>query len=192
MGAPGSQRFFFMGITMSNPVDPIDLWRNPPFEPTIEGDTIVARGATDDKGQSFTHIKAVESMIAARGELPVNVKFIIEGEEESGGESIDKFVVDDAGRLLDCDVVYISDSSMYSPGQPALLYGLRGLCYMEFKVKGPNRDLHSGSFGGAIANPLNALSFIISKLRDLETGKILIPGFYDDVRKLESWEREAL
>lgn len=190
MGAPGKPTVLFYGHYDVQPADPLELWRNPPFEPTVEGDKLVARGATDDKGQSYAHVKAVAAMLAERGTLPVNVKFLIEGEEEAGGEAIDRYVREDGGKRLACDAVMISDSSLYAPGQPSLIYGLKGLSYMEIKVTGPNRDLHSGAFGGAVTNPLNALSQIIARLRDEKTGKILIPGFYDDVRPVEAWERE--
>jgi acetylornithine deacetylase/succinyl-diaminopimelate desuccinylase-like protein len=190
--APGAPTVLFYGHYDVQPVDPVDLWRHPPFEPTEEGDSLVARGATDDKGQSYTHVKAVAAMLAERGALPVNVKFLVEGEEEAGGEAIDRYVREDGGKRLACDCVVISDSSLYAPGQPALVYGLKGLAYMELKVTGPNRDLHSGTYGGGVANPLNALCHIVDRLRDTETGKILIPGFYDDVRPLESWEREEM
>jgi acetylornithine deacetylase/succinyl-diaminopimelate desuccinylase-like protein len=129
-------------------------------------------------------------MLAERGSLPVNVKFLVEGEEEAGGESIDRYVREDGGKRLACDAVMVSDTSLYAPGQPSLIYGLKGLAYMEIKVTGPNRDLHSGTFGGSVRNPLNALALIISKLQDEKTGRILIPGFYDDVRALEDWERK--
>jgi acetylornithine deacetylase/succinyl-diaminopimelate desuccinylase-like protein len=190
-GAPGKPTVLFYGHYDVQPVDPIDEWRNDPFEPTLEGDDLVCRGATDDKGQSYTHLKAVAAMLAERGSLPVNVKFIVEGEEESGGEGIEAYVRADAGGRLACDAVVISDTSMYAPGQPAMLYGLKGLCYMELRVQGPNRDLHSGTFGGSVQNPLNALAHILSSLHDADTGRILIPGFYDRVRPLEAWEREA-
>ncbi|HEY2291081.1 MAG TPA: dipeptidase [Thermoanaerobaculia bacterium] len=190
LGAPGKPTVLFYGHYDVQPVDPIELWRNPPFEPTEEGDKLVARGATDDKGQSYAHLKAVAAMLAERGSLPVNVKFLVEGEEEAGGQAIDEYVRQDGGRRLAADCVVISDSSLFAPGQPSLIYGLKGLCYMEIKVTGPNRDLHSGTFGGAVWNPLNALCHIVDRLRDAETGKILIPGFYDDVRPLEAWERE--
>jgi acetylornithine deacetylase/succinyl-diaminopimelate desuccinylase-like protein len=190
LGAPGKPTVLFYGHYDVQPVDPIELWRNPPFEPTVEGDKLVARGATDDKGQSYAHLKAVAAMLAERGSLPVNVKFLVEGEEEAGGQGIDEYVRKDGGRRLAADCVVISDSSLFAPGQPALVYGLKGLCYLEIKVTGPNRDLHSGTFGGAVWNPLNALCHIVDRLRDAETGKILIPGFYDDVRPLEAWERE--
>lgn len=190
LGAPGKPTVLFYGHYDVQPVDPIELWRNPPFEPTVEGDKLVARGATDDKGQSYTHVKGVAAMLKERGSLPVNVKFLVEGEEEAGGQAIEEYVRKDGGQRLKADCVVVSDTSLYAPGQPSLIYGLKGLCYMEIKVTGPNRDLHSGTFGGAVWNPLNALSHIIDRLRDPETGKILIPGFYDDVRPLEGWERE--
>ncbi len=190
LGAPGKPTVLFYGHYDVQPVDPIELWRNPPFEPTVEGDKLVARGATDDKGQSYAHLKGVAALLAERGSLPVNVKFLVEGEEEAGGEAIDAYVKKDGGQRLKADAVVISDSSLFAPGQPSLIYGLKGLCYMEIKVTGPNRDLHSGTFGGAVWNPLNALCHIVDGLRDAKTGKILIPGFYDDVRPLEAWERE--
>jgi acetylornithine deacetylase/succinyl-diaminopimelate desuccinylase-like protein len=190
LGAPGKPTVLFYGHYDVQPVDPVELWRHPPFEPTVEGDKLVARGATDDKGQSFAHVKGVAATLAQRGKLPVNVKFLIEGEEESGGQSIDRYVREDGGKKLACDCVMVSDSSMLAPGQPAMLYGLRGLAYMEIKVTGPNRDLHSGTFGGAVTNPLNALAEIVARLRDSRTGKVLIPGFYDDVKPLADWERQ--
>jgi acetylornithine deacetylase/succinyl-diaminopimelate desuccinylase-like protein len=189
-GARGKPTVLFYGHYDVQPPDPLDEWRHPPFEPSIEGDVLVARGATDDKGQSFTHLKAVAALLAERGRLPVNVKFLVEGEEEVGGESIDRFVRADAGSKLACDCVVVSDTSMYAPGQPSLLYGLKGLCYMELKVRGPKRDLHSGTYGGTVTNPGNALCEIVARLRDSRTGRILIPGFYDDVVPLADWERE--
>jgi acetylornithine deacetylase/succinyl-diaminopimelate desuccinylase-like protein len=188
-GAPGKPTVLFYGHYDVQPVDPVELWRHPPFEPTAEGDCLVARGATDDKGQSYTHVKAVAAILAERGALPVNVKFLVEGEEEAGGEAIEKYVVEDGGKKLACDCVMISDSSLFGPGKPALVYGLRGMAYMEIKVTGPGRDLHSGTYGGGVWNPLNALGHIVARLRDPETGKILIPGFYDDVVPLADWER---
>ncbi|MEJ2153668.1 MAG: M20/M25/M40 family metallo-hydrolase, partial [Gemmatimonadota bacterium] len=179
----------FYGHYDVQPPDPMELWRNPPFEPTVEGDLLVARGATDDKGQSFTHVKAVDALLEVRGELPVNVKFLVEGEEESGGESIEAFVRRDGGDKLACDCIVVSDTAMYAPGQPSLLYGLKGLAYMEVKVTGPRRDLHSGTVGGAVANPANALAHIVAGLTDSESGRVLIPGFYDDVKPLSDEER---
>ncbi len=189
-GAPGKPTVLFYGHYDVQPPEPLEEWRNPPFEPTVEGDQLVARGATDDKGQTYAQVKAVAALLAERGSLPVNVKFLIEGEEESGGEAIDKYVRDDGGDRLACDSVVICDTSMYSPGQPSLLYGLKGLAYMEILVTGPNHDLHSGTFGGGVTNPANALSTIISRLWDADTGRIAIEGFYDDVKDLEDWERE--
>ncbi len=189
-GGEEKPTLLFYGHYDVQPVDPVDLWRHPPFEPTLEGDCLVARGATDDKGQSFTHIKATEAVLKERGELPVNVKFIIEGEEEVGGEALEEFVRRDAGERLACDAVVISDSSMFAPGQPSLLYGLKGLAYMELKVTGPNRDLHSGSFGGGVTNPANALAHMLAGLWDAKSGRVMIRGFYDSVRPLEDWERQ--
>ena len=172
------------------PADPLEEWNSPPFEPTVDGDLLIARGATDDKGQSYTHIKAVEAILQERGSLPINVKFIMEGEEEIGGEAIEKFVRQDNGDRLGADAVVVSDTSMFAPGQPSLLYGLKGMAYMEIRVTGPNRDLHSGTFGGGVTNPANALCQIVSRLHDAETGRVLVPGFYDDVVDLEDWERK--
>lgn len=190
LGAPGRPTVLFYGHYDVQPADPLEEWRNPPFEPTEEGDCLVARGATDDKGQSYTHVKAVAAMLAERGTLPVNVKFIVEGEEEAGGEAVDAFVREDAGRRLGCDVVVVSDTSLYKPGVPAITYGLKGLAYFEIRVYGPNRDLHSGVYGGGVTNPLNALCEIVASLRDPATGRVLIDGFYDDVRPLADWERK--
>lgn len=170
------------------PVDPIELWNNDPFDPVIKRGKLYARGADDDKGQNFIHIKSVEAYLNTIGELPVNVKFIFEGEEEIGSENIQKFIKKNK-KLLKCDAVLISDTSMYAPGIPTINYGLRGLAYMEIEVTGPNRDLHSGSFGGGIANPINELAKIISKLHD-KKGRVAIPGFYDDVKPLTKKERE--
>jgi acetylornithine deacetylase/succinyl-diaminopimelate desuccinylase-like protein len=189
MGAPGKPTVLFYGHYDVQPADPVAEWRHPPFEPTEEGDLLVCRGSTDDKGQSYCHLKGVEAILQERGALPVNVKFLVEGEEESGGHAIEVFVKQDAGRKLACDAVVISDNSMYGPGQPSLVYGLRGIAYMEMKVTGANRDLHSGTYGGGVANPLNALCTIIDRLKDPETGKVLIDGFYDDVQPLAEWER---
>ncbi len=195
LGAPGRPTVLFYGHYDVQPVDPLSEWRNDPFEPTIEsgerGEQIVARGATDDKGQSFSHIKAVEALMAETGSLPVNVKFLIEGEEESGGEAIEAYVRSPAAERLACDLALVSDTSMYGPGQPSVLYGLKGLLYTEVRVRGAARDLHSGSFGGAVANPLNALATMLAALRDPENGQVMIPGFYDDVRPLGAAERAA-
>ncbi len=189
MGAPGRPTVLMYGHYDVQPADPLDEWRHPPFEPVVEDGYLIARGVTDDKAQMFSHLKAVEALLAERGSLPVNVKFLLEGEEESGGQSILRYVREDGGRRLACDAVLISDSDMPSPQQPLLYYGVRGIAYMELIVHGPNRDLHSGMFGGAVANPLNALSKILAGLTDSK-GRITIPGFYDDVRRLVDWERQ--
>ncbi|MCX6166256.1 MAG: dipeptidase [Ignavibacteriae bacterium] len=170
------------------PVDPLDLWTNPPFEPTIKDGKIFARGTTDDKGQLFIHLKSLETYLKNENSLPVNVKILLEGEEEIGSVNLVNFLKDNK-ELLKCNLVVISDTSMYAKGLPSICYGLRGLAYLQIDITGPNRDLHSGSYGGAVDNPINALSDLITKLKD-EKGRILIDGFYDDVIPLSDKERE--
>ncbi len=172
------------------PADPLEEWHTPPFEPTIRDDYLYARGASDDKGQVFVHVKAVEALLKSNGRLPVNVKFIVEGEEESGGASLTAFIPKNKD-LLAADVALVSDTAMVNKQQPAIVYGLRGLCYTFVDITGPRRDLHSGSFGGGVDNPLNVLAHIIAKLKD-EQGHVLIPGFYDKVRPLTERERAIL
>jgi len=186
--AKGKPTVLIYGHYDVQPVDPIELLDTPPFEPTIKSNKIFARGATDDKGQVYMHIKSVEAYLETVGSLPVNVKFIIEGEEEVGSESLEKFISKNKS-LLKCDAVLISDTALYDVGTPTLTYGLRGLCYMEVEVIGPQKDLHSGTFGGAVDNPINVLAEMISKLKD-KNGKITIPNFYDDVMTLTKKERE--
>ncbi len=186
--APGKPTVLVYGHYDVQPVDPINLWDSPPFEPVIKDGNIYARGATDDKGQMYMHIKSVEAYFKTLGKLPLNVKFIIEGEEEIGSGNLEEFVNKNQD-ILKCDAVLVSDTSLYGPGIPTLTYGLRGLCYMEVTLTGPNRDLHSGTFGGGVDNPINVLAELISKLLD-SNGKIKIPGFYDDVVKLTKKERE--
>jgi len=186
--APGKPTVLVYGHYDVQPVDPVDLWDSPPFEPTIKDGNIYARGATDDKGQMYMHIKSVEAYFKTLGKLPLNVKFIIEGEEEIGSGNLEEFVNNNQ-EMLKCDAVMISDTSLYGPGIPTLTYGLRGLCYMEVEVTGPNRDLHSGTFGGGVDNPINVLAEMIAKLKD-SSGKIKIPGFYKDVINLTKKERE--
>jgi acetylornithine deacetylase/succinyl-diaminopimelate desuccinylase-like protein len=188
LGVPGKPTVLIYGHYDVQPVDPIELWSSPPFEPTIKGDNIFARGATDDKGQVYMHIKSVESFFKTKGSLPLNVKFIIEGEEEIGSDNLSIFLKNNA-ELLKSDAVLISDTALFAPGVPTITYGLRGLCYMEVEVTGPSRDLHSGTFGGGVPNPINVLTKIISKLIDKD-GRIKIEGFYDDVLKLSKKERE--
>ncbi len=171
------------------PPDPLHKWDSPPFEPEVRDDKIFARGATDDKGQFFAHIKGLEAWLSTAGELPVNVKMLLEGEEEIGSKHLPAWVEEEADRLQ-CDAVVISDSSMFAPGRPSITYGLRGLAYLEMTVRGLSHDLHSGLYGGAVPNPINELSRIIAKLHD-EDRRVTIPGFYDDVRELQDDERRA-
>lgn len=171
------------------PSDPDDLWDTPPFEPTVKNGRVYARGASDDKGQSFTHVKAVESYLKTGTDLPVNVKFILEGEEEIGSPNLVPFIKNNK-ELLNCDMVLISDTAMFGEDQPSITYGLRGLAYMEVHVQGPNRDLHSGVYGGAVDNPANVLANIISKLKD-DDGVVQVEGFYDDVEAMTPEMRNA-
>jgi len=171
------------------PPDPLDLWETPPFEPTIRDGKIFARGACDDKGQFYMHVKAFELMLAM-GILDCNIKFMIEGEEEVGSDNLATFVRNNRERLS-ADVVLISDTAMISLETPSLETGLRGLAYLEVEVTGPNRDLHSGVYGGAVANPITVLSKMIASLHD-DDNRITIPGFYDDVVELSNLERVAL
>lgn len=171
------------------PADPIELWSSPPFEPEIREGKIWARGADDDKGQSFMHAKAFELMVKTNT-LPCNVKFMIEGEEEVGSPNLGAFC--EANKeLLKADIILVSDTGMISPEIPCVTVGLRGLAYMEVEVTGPNKDLHSGLFGGAVANPINILTKMIASLTD-ENNKITIPGFYDDVEEVSAEERAML
>ncbi len=171
------------------PVDPLELWDHPPFDPIVKDGRIWARGADDDKGQSFMHAKAFEYVLR-EGLLKCNVKFLIEGEEEIGSASLPAFI--DAHReQLACDVILVSDTGMVKPGQPTITSGLRGLSYWEVEVTGPSRDLHSGLFGGAVANPINVLCKMIAGLTD-ERNKVTVPGFYNDVRELSSEERRLV
>lgn len=170
------------------PVDPRSEWRTDPFEPVIKDGRIWARGADDDKGQLWMHAKAFEAMCAT-DTLPCNVKFMLEGEEEIGSPALYKFC-EDHKKMLKADIILVSDTSMISMQTPSITCGLRGLAYMEVEVTGPNKDLHSGLFGGAVANPANVLARLVSGLVD-ENGRITIPGFYDDVRELTSTERTA-
>ncbi len=171
------------------PADPLELWDSPPFDPVIKNEKIYARGAADDKGQMFMHVKAVEAMIATSA-LPCNVKFMIEGEEEVGSENLGIFVAENKEKLK-ADVILISDTSMLSNENPSITVGLRGLSYVEIELTGPNRDLHSGVYGGAVDNPINALSEMIAKMKD-EHGHITVDGFYDDVEEVSKADREAM
>ena len=185
---PGKPVALVYGHYDVQPPEPLDLWVTPPFEPTERDGNIVARGATDDKGQMLTHVFGATAWMKSVGELPIQVKFLIEGEEEIGSANLAPFIEENK-ELLANDVVVISDSSQFAPGQPAITYGLKGIAYFELKLIGPNRDLHSGSFGGSVRNPANALCAMLNTLID-EHGWIHIPGFYDDVKRLSGDERE--
>ena len=187
MDVPGGPTLLIYGHYDVQPAEPLEPWRSPPFEPTVRDGNLYARGATDDKGQMFTHLKAAEAWLQTTGKLPDNVKFLIEGEEEVGGKNLQDFVAANREKLA-CDYAVISDTSQFAPGMPAITYGLKGLAYFELLVQGANRDLHSGTYGGAVQNPINALATILASFKD-ETGRVAIAGFYDDVKPLEDWER---
>jgi acetylornithine deacetylase/succinyl-diaminopimelate desuccinylase-like protein len=171
------------------PVDPLDEWRTDPFKPTIHNGNLYGRGTSDDKGQFFVHLKSTEAYLKTGGGLPVNIKFLIEGEEEVGSQHLSDFITEHRERLA-ADVGLVSDTHILGPDQPSILYGLRGIAYAEVEVTGPDHDLHSGAFGGAVRNPANALCDIIAALKDSH-GHITVPGFYDDVR-LDAAERATL
>lgn len=172
------------------PPEPLELWETPPFEPTVRGGDIYARGASDDKGQAYTHVKALEAWLQSGQEIPVNVKILLEGEEEIGSPNLVPFLKENK-ELLKCDMVLISDTSMFAKDMPSITYGLRGLTYMQIFVQGTNRDLHSGTYGGAVQNPANALCQIIAKLKN-EDGIVQIPGFYDDIPEITQEEKESM
>ncbi|HYP06586.1 MAG TPA: dipeptidase [Bryobacteraceae bacterium] len=191
MHAPGKPTVLLYGHYDVQPPDPLELWHTPPFEPTERDGNLYARGAADDKGQFYMHVKAVEALLAIHGKLPVNVKFLIEGEEEIGGASIAKFVAQNPEKLK-ADVGLVSDTALYADGIPTLCIGLRGLVYMEVEATGPMRDLHSGLYGGAAPNAVFGLIELLAKTKSPD-GRIQIPGIYDDVKEpasaeLESWK----
>lgn len=171
------------------PVDPLELWDSAPFEPEVRDNKLYARGASDDKGQVFMHIKAVEALMNENGSLPVNVKFLIEGEEEVGSPNLEKYIEDNKEKLA-ADIIVISDTGMQGPGQPAVCYGLRGLTGVQIDIQGAKGDLHSGLYGGGVQNPLHAITQLLASFRD-EEGTIAVDGFYDDVRPLTDEERNA-
>lgn len=187
--APGKPTILIYGHYDVQPEDPVELWDTPPFEPNIRDGNLYARGATDDKGQCFAHIKAAEAWLKSEGALPVNLTYLIEGEEEIASRNLHDFLMANLDELQ-CDIAVVSDSSQFAPGMPAITYGLRGIVGEEIRVKGPKQDLHSGVYGGSVANPCEQLSKLIARCKG-EDGRILIPGFYDDVVPLEDWEREA-
>ncbi|MGE3309574.1 MAG: dipeptidase [Limisphaerales bacterium] len=182
--------FLVYGHYDVQPPDPLDLWKSPPFEPRISGDSLFARGASDNKGQHFAHLKAVEAYLRTGTELPCDLTFLIEGEEEVGCTHLGPFL---RARQKDlrCEAIVISDTGMPSPKHPALTYALRGIVALEVTVRGPDRDLHSGIFGGSVDNPAMVLCEMLAKLRNAK-GRILVPGFYDDVRKLNAFERRQV
>lgn len=187
---PGKPVALVYGHYDVQPPDPLDLWTTPPFEPDERDGNLYARGATDDKGQMLTHVHGAAAWSATDNPLPIQVKFLIEGEEEVGSEAFAEYLAKpEAAEKLACDVVVISDSCQYAEGQPAITYGLRGIAYFELHFDGPKQDLHSGSFGGAVHNPANALAAFLTKMMD-EDGRIQLPGFYDSVKPLEDSERE--
>jgi len=189
LGAPEAPTILFYGHYDVQPVDPLDLWESPPFTATIRDGEIFARGSADDKGQVFMHLKAIEAYLKQVGSLPVNIKLILEGEEEVGSGHLDDFVRGHRDDLK-ASLVVISDSPMFARGVPSICYGLRGLVYFQIDLRGSRTDLHSGSFGGAVANPAFVLAQMIAQMKD-RAGRIKIPGFYDEVRPLEEVERQA-
>jgi acetylornithine deacetylase/succinyl-diaminopimelate desuccinylase-like protein len=187
LGAGDAPTILFYGHYDVQPVDPLDLWESPPFEATVRDGEIYARGAADDKGQVFMHFKAIEAHLKETGRLPVNMKIILEGEEEVGSSHLDDFVRDHKSDLA-ADVVVISDSPMFDRGIPSICYGLRGLVYFQIDLRGTKSDLHSGSFGGAVVNPAMAICQVLAQMKD-RGGRVKIPGFYDAVRPLRDEER---
>jgi acetylornithine deacetylase/succinyl-diaminopimelate desuccinylase-like protein len=185
----GAPTILFYGHYDVQPVDPLNLWTSPPFEATVRDGEIYARGSADDKGQVFMHLKAVEAHLKQNGRLPVNIKFILEGEEEVGSAHLDDFIREHKNDLA-ADVVVISDSAMFGRGVPSICYGLRGLVYFQIDLRGSSTDLHSGSFGGAVANPGMVLAQVLAQMKD-RGGRIKIAGFYDDVVALQEEERQA-
>ena len=178
-GAADAPTLLVYGHYDVQPPEPLDEWDSPPFEPEVRDGRLYGRGAVDDKGQLYLYLKAIEAHMALRGTLPVNIVFLIEGEEEVGSPHLESFLVQNRERLA-CDAVLISDTSMFAPGLPSITTGLRGLAYMEVKVQGPATDLHSGTYGGPVVNPANALARILAALHD-ENGHVTVPGFYDEV-----------
>jgi len=186
--APGAPTILFYGHYDVQPVDPVNLWESPPFEATVRDGEIYARGAADDKGQVFMHLKAIEAHLKQSSALPLNIKLIVEGEEEVGSVNLDNFIRANKSQLA-ADVVVISDSAMFDRDVPSICYSLRGLVYFQVDLRGTKTDLHSGVFGGAVANPAFVLAQVLAQMKD-RSGHIKIPGFYDDVRALSDAERK--
>lgn len=188
--APGRPTVLVYNHYDVQPVDPLDEWHSPPFEPVIKDGRLTARGSADDKGQLFLHLKAVEALLRADGGLPVNLKFLYEGEEEIGSEHLEPLLEAERERLR-ADFVVVSDTAMFDRGLPSICYGLRGIAYFQVDLEGPNTDLHSGAFGGAVANPAEILARLIARLKD-DQGRIQVPSFYDAVRPLSELERAEI
>ena len=186
---PGRRTVMIYGHYDVQPPDPLELWESPPFEPVLKNGYVFARGATDNKGQILAHILGVQEAMEQNGDLPVNLHFVIEGEEEIGSGNLPKFLSDNR-EALQCDVAVVSDTGMVARGVPTLSYGLRGVTALEIKITGAKMDLHSGVFGGAVANPVTALARLLATLHD-QNGHVAIEGFYDTVKPLEDWERKA-
>src|SRR3954467_8505814 len=186
---PGRPTVMIYGPYDVQPPDPLEIWDSPPFEPVLKNGYVFARGATDNKGQILAHMLGVQEAIEKDGDLPVNLHFVIEGEEEIGSGNLGPFLSEHRAELK-CDVAVVSDTGMVAKGVPTLSYGLRGVTALEIKITGPKMDLHSGVFGGAVANPITALARLLATLHD-ENGHIAIEGFYDKVKPLEDWERKA-
>jgi acetylornithine deacetylase/succinyl-diaminopimelate desuccinylase-like protein len=190
LGASGKPTALVYGHYDVQPPEPLELWTSPPFEPVVRDGQLRARGAVDDKGQVYMHLKALEAHLKTSGRLPVNVKMVIEGEEEVGSENLAKYLREHRAEL-DADVIVVSDTAMPGPDQPALCYALRGILYTQIEVVGPRHDLHSGHFGGAVQNPANALATILTALKDGD-GRITVPGFYDRVRTVPPEDRAEI
>src|SRR5437660_8471079 len=188
--APGKPSILFYGHYDVQPAEPLDLWTSPAFEPTVREGKLFGRGTADDKGQVHIHLKALESLQKVNGKFPINVKVLIEGEEEVGSVSLWDFVQKNKAKLK-ADALVVSDTSMLGKGVPSITYGLRGLNYYQIELTGPERDLHSGVYGGAVPNPLTILTELFAKLHD-KNFRVTIPGFYDQVAKLSKVERKAL
>src|SRR5947209_807718 len=186
---PGRKTVMIYGHYDVQPPDPLELWDSPPFDPVLKDGYVFARGATDNKGQILSHILGIQETIEEDDELPINLHLVIEGEEEIGSANLGKFLIQNRDSLKS-DVAVVSDTGMITRGVPTLSYGLRGVTALEIKVTGPKMDLHSGIFGGAVASPITALAQLLATLHDRE-GRVAIAGFYDRVKPLEKWEREA-
>ena len=189
LNAPGRPTVLVYGHYDVQPADPLNEWDSQPFEPEVRGDYIYARGASDMKGQIFAQLKALEALVE-HDDPPFNIKYLLEGEEETGSEHLEKFIDGNLERLA-CDVVLNCDAGIYSQDQPGIIYALRGLAYFELEVCGPSKDLHSGRFGGTVRNPVHVLAELIAGMHDAD-GRVALPGFYDKVREIDDEEREAL